>query len=234
MWEVSWRLLNRGPGAQPLWDMFPHSSIFSPTDWTTCAPSYIIIWGPLFFLRASQFRTQFNPSTVKVISWYSLTRCTCYLNPCISYFDCLAGVNMLQRGCSYFRLRLDRQYRVCNFGLMAEIQWSFKRSGEVRWSLKWGRDLLVTQADLSALRVCSPVVALLHKMGPRHRRKICANSLWIYFYDIQSLPSKNKNINYMVIYLRVFSCLSSGAIWDRLNYWYYIAVRGRIWLWAKE
>ena len=92
---------NRGPGAQPLWDMFlfPASSlqlqllnrgpedppllgagflyrILSPTDWTSCAPSYIIIWRPLCFLRASQFCTQFNPSTVMVISWYSSTGCT--------------------------------------------------------------------------------------------------------------------------------------------------------------
>ena len=59
--------------------------------WTSCRRGYIIIWRPLFFLRASQFRTQFNPSTVKVISWYSSTRCTCYLHRCISYFDSLAG-----------------------------------------------------------------------------------------------------------------------------------------------
>ena len=29
----------------------------------------------------------FNPSTVKVIFWYSLSGCTCYLHRCISYFD---------------------------------------------------------------------------------------------------------------------------------------------------
>ena len=69
--------------------------ILSPTDWTSCAPSYIIIWRPLFLLGVSQFRTQFNPSTVKVISWYSSPKCTCYLHRCISYFDSLAGVNML-------------------------------------------------------------------------------------------------------------------------------------------
>ena len=76
----------------------PRSSIFSPTDWTSCAPSYIIIWRPLFFLRASQFRTQFNLSTVKVIFWYSSTGFTCYLHRCISYFDSLAGseVNIQQ------------------------------------------------------------------------------------------------------------------------------------------
>ena len=66
--------------------------------WTSCRWGYIKIWHPLFFLRASQFCTQFNPSTVKVISWYSLTGCTCYLHRCISYFDSLAGseVNVQQ------------------------------------------------------------------------------------------------------------------------------------------
>ena len=77
-------LLNRGPGGPASLGHGPHSSIFSPTDWTSCRQGYIIIWRPLFFLRASQFRTQFNPSTVKVISWYSSTGCTCYLHRCIS------------------------------------------------------------------------------------------------------------------------------------------------------
>ena len=37
----------------------------------------------------------FNPSTVKVIiSWYSLTGCTCYLHRCISYFDSPAGLEV--------------------------------------------------------------------------------------------------------------------------------------------
>ena len=44
------------------------------------------------------------------------------------------------------------------------------------------RDPLVTQADLSAPRVCSPATAILHKKGPGHRRKICANSLRLYSY----------------------------------------------------
>ena len=88
------RLLRRGPGGPTSLGHVPHSSIFSPTHWTSCAPSYIIIWRALFFLRASQFRTQFNPSTVKVISWYSSSGCTCYLHWCISYFDSLARVNM--------------------------------------------------------------------------------------------------------------------------------------------
>ena len=105
-----------GPGVQPLWDMvlFPASSfqllnreswgppllvagslycILSPTNWTSCCRGYMIIWCPLFFLQVSQFRTQFNPSTVKVTPdlLISLTGCTCYSHRCISSFDSLAG-----------------------------------------------------------------------------------------------------------------------------------------------
>ena len=55
------------------------------------SPGFLMIWRPLFFLRASQSHS-FNPSTVKVIiSWYSSTGCTCYLHWCISYFDSLTG-----------------------------------------------------------------------------------------------------------------------------------------------
>ena len=84
-------LLNRGPGAQPLWDMslIPASSlqlVCSPTDWTSCAPSYIIVWRPPFSCGRHKSHS-FNPSTVKVIFWYSLTGCTFYLHRCISYFD---------------------------------------------------------------------------------------------------------------------------------------------------
>ena len=114
-------LLNQWPGGPASLGHGPHSSILSPTataqlgawgppllvlvlstasylqlTWTSCRRGYIIIWRPLFFLRASQFHTQFNPTTVKVISWYSSTRCTCYLHRCISCFDSLAGVNMQQ------------------------------------------------------------------------------------------------------------------------------------------
>ena len=74
-----------------------------------------------------------------------------------------------------------------------------------------GREPLVTQADMSAPHLCSSAVALLHNKGPRHRRKICANSLWLYYYYTQSSLWKNKNINYIFIYLRVFRCLSSDA-----------------------
>ena len=45
-----------------------------------------------YFQRASQFCTQFNPSTVKVAPdlLISSTGCTCYLCWCITYFDSLA------------------------------------------------------------------------------------------------------------------------------------------------
>ena len=38
--------------------------------------------------------------------------------------------------------------------------------------------------------------------------------LWLYPSYTQSSPSKNKSINYIFIYLRVFRCLSSGTICD--------------------
>ena len=82
-----------------------------------------------------------------------------------------------------------------------------------------GRDSLITQADLSTPHVYSPAVALLHKKGPRYRRKICANSLWLYPYYTQSSPSKNKNINYIFIYLQVFHCLSSSSIYVTQCVW---------------
>ena len=110
-------LLNWGPSLSGTWSSFQHllsncnCSIGSPEGllcrilvlstasylqliWTS---SYIIIWRPLFFLRASKFRTQFNPSTVKVISWYSSIGFTSYLHRCISSFDSLAGSELIMQ-----------------------------------------------------------------------------------------------------------------------------------------
>ena len=89
------RMLNRGPGGPASLGHVPHSSIFSPTDLTSCLhPGYIIVRHHLLLVGVTNC-TQFNLSTVKVISWYSSTGCTCYLHRCISYLDRLAGVNML-------------------------------------------------------------------------------------------------------------------------------------------
>ena len=80
------------------------------------------------------------------------------------------------------------------------------------------RDPLVTQADLSAPGVCTPAVALLHKKGLRHRRKKCENSLWLYPNCTQSSLSKNKNIDYIFIHLRVLLCLSRGPKCDNYHW----------------
>ena len=57
--------------------------------------------------------------------------------------------------------------------------------------------------------------------GSSPQMKICANSLWLYSYFTQTSPSKNKNINYIFIYLQVFPCLSSGAICDRIFIYFF-------------
>ena len=76
-----------------------HSSVFSPTNLNFLSPGLYNNLTPTYFLQASQFRTQFNPSTVKVAPdlLISSTGCTCYLYWCISSFDSLAGVNMQQK-----------------------------------------------------------------------------------------------------------------------------------------
>ena len=84
------------------------------------------------------------------------------------------------------------------------LDWRRDPVGETCWSLK----------QTCQLPMC--VLQPSHyftKRVPRHRRKICANSLWLYSYYTQSLLSKNKNINYIFIYLRVLRCLSSGMIY---------------------
>ena len=83
-------------GTQPLLGYGSHSSIFSPTDLNFLSPGLYNNLTLTYFLRASQFRTRFNPSTVKVAPdlLISSTGCTCYLR--ISSFDSLAGVNMQQ------------------------------------------------------------------------------------------------------------------------------------------
>ena len=102
-------LLNRGPGCPASLGHVPQSSIlsptgliskliWSPTDWISCALSYIIVQRPSPCCGRHKSHS-FNLSTVKVIiSWYSSTGPNCYLHRCISYFDSLPGseVNMQQ------------------------------------------------------------------------------------------------------------------------------------------
>ena len=88
-------LLNRGPvslGAGFLYRILSPTCLIS--NWLTSSlhPGYIVIWRPLFFLRASQFPTHSTrPRSRLLYPDYSLTGCTCYLHRCISYFDGPAG-----------------------------------------------------------------------------------------------------------------------------------------------
>ena len=59
-------LLNQGPGALPQSGTGSHCSIFSLTAWL---PRYIIVLRPPASCGIT-IRTQFNPSTDKVIPWY--------------------------------------------------------------------------------------------------------------------------------------------------------------------
>ena len=98
----------RVPSAGCLFSL-PH--LISNSD-SLSLPCYIIVRRQLFFPWASQFHTQFNLSTVKVISWYPSTGLTCYLQRCISYFDSLAGseVNLEQ-----FQIHPSRRTVVVQF-----------------------------------------------------------------------------------------------------------------------
>ena len=53
--------------------------ILSPTDRTSCAPSYKIVQHPPSSCGRHKSHS-FNPFTVKVIFWYFSTGCTCYLH----------------------------------------------------------------------------------------------------------------------------------------------------------
>ena len=109
---------------------------------------------------------------------------------------------MRRSGCSYFRMGFEKG------NITFEI-------------LDWRRDPLVSQAKGdtcgSLKQTCRVFLRPSHyfnKNGTCYRRKICTNELWLYSYNTQSSPSKNKNINYILIYLRVVCCLSSDAICD--------------------
>ena len=98
-------LLNRAPGGPASLGHGSHSSIFSPTDLNFLSPGLYNNLTSTYFLRASQFRTQFNPSTVNVTPdlLISSTGCTCYLHRCISSFYGLAGSKV---NIKHYRLRI--------------------------------------------------------------------------------------------------------------------------------
>ena len=87
-----------GPSLSGTWSSFQHLL----SNWPELTVAGVIYNNlmPTYFLWASQFHTQFNPSTVKAAPdlLISSTGCTCYLNRCISSFNSLAGLkaNMQQ------------------------------------------------------------------------------------------------------------------------------------------
>ena len=92
-----------GLGAQLYLRHGSHSSIFSPTAWTSCRRGYIIIWHPpASYDRHNSHSIQLLDSQDRPL--ISSTGCTCYLHRCISYFDYLAGseVTMQQSSHNYF------------------------------------------------------------------------------------------------------------------------------------
>ena len=92
-----------GPNFSRCWFSVPHFISNCLTSYLHL--DYIIVRRPPSCWRHKS--RSFNPSTVKVISWYSLPGCTCYLHRCISFFDSLAGVNMLQYYIFTITIRLN-------------------------------------------------------------------------------------------------------------------------------
>ena len=110
----SFGLLNRGLGGPTSLGHRHHSSIFyRQLIWTSRRQGYIIIWPPLFFLRASQFRIQITPSTVKVTPDLpiSSTGCACYLHRCISHLTARPGQRSI---CNRRRQRSTEKQYGCN------------------------------------------------------------------------------------------------------------------------
>ena len=87
-------LLNQGPEAQPLLGHGSHSSIFSPTNLNFLSLRLYNNLTPTYFLRASQFCTQFNPDcpwSPDIFKQMHLLFTQVHLS-----FDSLAGINMQQ------------------------------------------------------------------------------------------------------------------------------------------
>ena len=71
-------------------------------------------------------------------------------------------------------------------------------------------DPLATQANLSA-------PAPVYVLQPLQKIYMCELSLLLHSYFIQTTPSKNKNMNYIFIYLRFLRYLSSCSICDNIK-----------------
>ena len=118
---------------------------------------------------------------------------------------------------------LKRQYKVCKFGLKAEIRWSLKRRRDIRWSLKRsgrdpvsaqvkvgrsasllseGRDLRVTQASMS--RVFSGRCTTSQKRVPTTEER----HVWTLFDCISTSHERHRwRIKIWIIFLYIYESL---------------------------
>ena len=106
------------PSLSGCWFSLPHliSKWSDPADWTSCAPSYIIVRRTPSCRRHKSH--SFNPSTVKVIFWYSSTGCTCYLQGAFPILT--AWPRSI-----YYRSNTYRTLFLPAIGLMSSVrQWS--------------------------------------------------------------------------------------------------------------
>ena len=90
-------LLDRGPGGPAsagTWFSFQHHHL--QLIWTSCRRGYIIIWHPPTSCERYNSHS-IQPFDSQGCPLISSTGCTCCLHRCISSFDSLAGVNMLQK-----------------------------------------------------------------------------------------------------------------------------------------
>ena len=113
-----------------------------------------------------------------------------------------------KKGCSYFRIGTWKDN-------VSSVNLDWRRRSTGRLS-KGDRPAGHSSRPVSYSCVFSGHRTTSQK-DPRHRRKKCAMSRLLYSYSTQSSPSKNKNINYILIYLRVFRCLSSSPICNTYN-----------------
>ena len=142
-------LINRGPVANSAgcWLYLPHLVTNGTGLQSNCLPVLTKLYNSstLTFLWTSQSHS-LNPFMVKVIFWYSMSGCTCYLHRCISYFDSPAGseVNIQHKVC---RRGLGHLLNLSNAKeiLVEEQLWSYSiysLVGRIKWFIPFQKELV--------------------------------------------------------------------------------------------
>ena len=91
----SWAAQQGTWGPSLCWDMVLIQASSLQLIWTSCHRGYIIIWHPPTSCERHNSHS-IQPFDSQGCPLISSTRFTCYLHRCISSFDSLAGINMLQ------------------------------------------------------------------------------------------------------------------------------------------